>query len=124
MNEFSPDRAAVLAKASRLVESGGLTVLDRDCEADGHHLDLVAVTGDGTLVAVEVRAVEPAAVRADAADIATERVLEILDAGAVWMRAHDGQYNDFRVDVVVVSPDGSGKVPGADRDGAEAGHER
>jgi hypothetical protein len=33
MNEFSPDRAAVLAKAAQLVESAGLTVLDRDCQA-------------------------------------------------------------------------------------------
>ena len=110
MNEISPDRAAVLAKAARLAESSGLTVLDRDCQAGGHRLDLIAVTGDGTLVAVEVRAAEPDGVRASTADIGIARMLQILDAGAAWMHAHDGPYTDFRVSVVVFSPDGSGQI--------------
>jgi Holliday junction resolvase-like predicted endonuclease len=110
MNEISPDRAAVLAKAARLAESGGLTVLDRDCQSGGHRLDLVAVTSDGTLVAPEVRTAEPDGVRAGAADVGIKRLLEILDAGAAWMHAHDGSYTDFRVYVVVFSPDGSGQI--------------
>jgi Holliday junction resolvase-like predicted endonuclease len=113
MNEFFPDRVGVLAKAARLMESGGLTVLDRDCQAGGHRLDLVAVTSGGTLVAVEVRTAEPEGVRADAANLGIGRMLEILHAGAAWMYASDGPYADFRVDVVVFSRDGSGEtLPG------------
>ena len=110
MNEFSPDRAAVLAKAARLAESSGLTVLDRDCPAGGHRLDLVTVTSDRTLVVIEVTVTEPGAVRAQAATITTLRLLEILHAGAAWMYEHDDHYADFRVDSVVFSPDGSGEV--------------
>jgi len=110
MNEIFPDRAAVLAKAARLVESGGLTVIDRDCEAGGHRLDLVTITRDRTLVVIEVTVAEPGAVRADAAHITTERLLEILHAGAAWMYDHDDHYDDFRVDSVVLSPDGPGEV--------------
>jgi Holliday junction resolvase-like predicted endonuclease len=121
MNEIFPDRADVLAKAARLAGSVGLTVLDRDCEAGGHRLDLVAVAGDGALVAVEVRVVEPDAVRADAADLGFERRLEVLHAGAAWMYAHDGPYTRLRVDVMVLSPDGSGEIlPGAAGDSTGA----
>jgi Holliday junction resolvase-like predicted endonuclease len=119
MNEICPDRAAMLTNAARLVESAGLTVLDRDCQAGGHRLDLVAVTSDGTLVAVEVRTAKPEGVRADAADLGIERMLEILHAGAAWMYANDGPYTDFRVDIVVFSPDGSGEIfPGQVADSA------
>jgi Holliday junction resolvase-like predicted endonuclease len=110
MNEFFPDRAAVLAKAARLVESTGLTVLDRDCQAGGHRLDFVAITSDRTVVVVEVTVTEPDAVRIDAASIASERMLELLHGGAAWLYAHDGDYADFRVDSVVLSPDGLGQV--------------
>ena len=110
MNELFSNRATVLAKAVRLVESGGLTVLDHDCEAGGHRLDLVAVTSGGTLVVIEVTVAERDAVRAEAANIAIGRLLELLHAGAAWMYDHDGDYNDFRVDSVVFSPDGSGEV--------------
>jgi Holliday junction resolvase-like predicted endonuclease len=110
MNEISADRAARLAEAARLVESGGLTVLDRDCEAGGHRLDPVAVTSDRTLVAIEVKTAEPESVRSDAADLGIERMLEIHHAGAAWMYGHDGHYTSLRVDVVVLSLDGSGQV--------------
>lgn len=110
MNEIFPDRAAVLAKAARLAESGGLTVLDRDCHAGGHQLDLVAVTSDRTLVVIEVKVAEPGAVPAEPATIATLRLLELLHAGAAWMHEHDDHYTDFRVDSVVFSPDGPGEI--------------
>jgi Holliday junction resolvase-like predicted endonuclease len=106
MNELFSDRAAMLAKAARLVESGGLTVLDRDCEAGGHRLDLVAVTSGGTLIVVEVTVVAPDGVRAETADIAGERVLELLHGGEAWIYAHDGDYHDFRIESVVCTPDG------------------
>jgi hypothetical protein len=59
MNENLPERAAVLADAVRLAESTGLTVLGQDCEAGGHRVDLVALTGDGTLIVMEVTAAPP-----------------------------------------------------------------
>ena len=120
MNEFPPSRAAMLAKAARLAGSRGLTVIDRDCEAGGQRLDLVAVSGTGTLVAVEVQAAGPDGARADAADIPLERMLEILHAGAALMLAHDGEYGDFRVDVMTVSLDGAGEIP-AGQAGENAG---
>jgi Holliday junction resolvase-like predicted endonuclease len=110
MNEFFPDRAVVLAQAARLVESGGLTVLDRDCGAVGHRLDLVAFASDRTLVAVEVTVAAPGAAPADAEKITFERMLEILRVGSAWRYAHDGDYTGFRVDGVVPAPDSSGAV--------------
>jgi Holliday junction resolvase-like predicted endonuclease len=111
MNELPPDQAAALGKAARVVESCGLTMLDRDREAGGHRLDLAAVTRDGTLAAVAARAAGPDAVRADAADIPVERMPEILHAGAALMRAHEGRHGNFRVDLVAVSLDGPGESP-------------
>jgi Holliday junction resolvase-like predicted endonuclease len=105
MNEFFPDRAGVLAKAARLLESSGLTVLDRDCEAGGYRMDLVAAAGGGVLVVAEVTVTEPDGVRAAAADIPGERMLELMRAGAAWMSAHPGDYCEFRISGVVLSAD-------------------
>ena len=102
----------MLAKAARLAEPIGLTVLDRDCQAGGHRLNLVAVTCGRTLVVVvvEVTVAAPGAVPADAAKIAFERMLEILRAGSAWRFAHDGDYTDLRVDSGFLAPDSSGVV--------------
>jgi Holliday junction resolvase-like predicted endonuclease len=62
------------------------------------------------VVVVEVTVAEPDAVRTGAASIASERMLELLHGGAAWLYAHDGDYADFRVDSVVLSPDGPGQV--------------
>ena len=110
MNEFSPDRAAVLAKAARLVESAGFAVLDRDCKAGGGRLDLVAATSSGTLAVIEVTAAEPDAVRGSTASITPGRLRELIDAGAAWLHAHDGYYTEFRVCSLVLTPDTPGEA--------------
>lgn len=110
MDETCAERAGVLAKAVRLAGTCGLTVLDRDCEAGGHRLDLVAVTSERVLVAVEVVVAGPEGVRAGAAGIGAGRVLETLHAGAAWRHAQGEPYDDLLVIIVVLSPDGPGQV--------------
>jgi Holliday junction resolvase-like predicted endonuclease len=114
MSDPSSDRAIVIDQAWRFLELGGFKVVDRlwRSRSGEHELALVAITGSGTLIAVEVLDPSDRAVDDLAEELADDRVEQLRDAAAAWIAEDRGRtaYSEVRVDVIGFAPDGFGTV--------------
>jgi putative endonuclease len=95
------------ARAARLLEAGGWSILARNARADRVEIDLVAARGD-TIAFVEVKARRARAHGAPEEAVDWRKRRRLVRGAAAWLRASGVRAARVRFDVVVCEPDGAG----------------
>jgi putative endonuclease len=92
------------ARAARLLEDGGYTILARNARADRVELDLVARRGDVlAFVEVKTRRSRAHGVPEEAVDARKRR--RLVRGAAAWLRANGASARRVRFDVIVCECD-------------------
>jgi len=95
------------ARAARLLETAGYTILDRNARVDGVEIDLVARRGD-TLAFVEVKTRRGRAHGAPEEAVDARKRRRLVRGAAAWLRAHGPTARRVRFDVIVCERGGTG----------------
>jgi putative endonuclease len=92
------------ARAARLLEHRGYTILDRNARADRVEIDLVARRGD-TLAFVEVKTRRSRAHGAAEEAVDARKRRRLVRGAAAWLRANGAGARRVRFDVIVCECD-------------------
>ena len=95
------------ARAARLLESRGYSILARNARADRVELDLIAARG-GTVAFVEVKTRRGRAHGAPEEAVDWRKRRRLVHGAAAWLRASGVRADCVRFDVVVCEVDAAG----------------
>jgi len=95
------------ARAARLLEAGGYTILARNARAGGVEIDLVARRGS-TLVFAEVKTRRSHAHGAPEEAVDARKRQRLVRGAAAWLRENGRTARSVRFDVIVCELDATG----------------